>query len=137
MDDELPSQQPPSVLTKYAGEHKDPDGINTHACFSSHATDLRMLDVRMADGSHVGLPYHYVTRITLRTPEDLRLEFGTCRVMVKGRRLDPVYQALLFNRVGYIAVSTASPAMSALSEDALAAEPCISSISLTAPDEEQ
>lgn len=137
MSDEKPPPHPPSVLAKYAGENKEPDGIHRHACFSSHATELRMLDVRLADGSHVGLPYHYVTQIVLNTPEDLQLEFAACRVMVKGLRLDPVYQALLFNRVGYIAVSAASPALAAVGEVALVAEPCITSISLTTSDGEQ
>lgn len=136
MNDEHSQEQPlPSVIGKYASEISEHATINQHACYSAHATDLRMLDVRLADGSHVGLPYHYLTKISLPVPEIMTLDFASCRVAVEGLRLDLVYQALLSNRVGYIAASARSPAISAVGEAALTVEPSIHSILLTSGDE--
>lgn len=100
------------VLAKYAGDNREAPDIRQHGCYSAHATDLRMLDVRLADGTHVGLPYHYLNEIRYTASERFTLEFATCRITVDGLRLDPIYQALLFNRVGYLSVSDAAPTAS-------------------------
>lgn len=126
------------VVARYAGESREPPDIRQHGCYSAHATDLRMLDVRLADGSHVGLPYHYLNQIRYIASERFTLEFATCRITVDGLRLDPVYQALLSNRVGYLSVSDTSPAASleAFNTSGAGGEPMIRSISVATADDD-
>lgn len=106
-----PTGRRPSVLDKYTGNQDRQDDSSTqHACYSEHATDLRMLDIQLANGDRVALPYHFLERVEYNPSKGFDLVFSTCRVVVVGSRLEPVYRGLLGHRVGYLAQVIESPA---------------------------
>ncbi len=82
--------------------HDPSDAVETFACHSQHATDLRMLDLRLLDGTRRALPYHYLEAIEFDPSAELILVFPQCRIRVSGYRLHAVYAALLGHRVGYL-----------------------------------
>ncbi|MEM6504042.1 MAG: hypothetical protein AAF711_01100 [Planctomycetota bacterium] len=105
----LGSGRPPiagaEIAARYAAPPKaDPRETPEIAsrCYSAHATQLTMLDLRLLSGGRHGLPYHYLEEVTMPSEDLLELVFLKKKVRVTGMRLEPIYQALLGHRVGYL-----------------------------------
>ncbi|MEM7625878.1 MAG: hypothetical protein AAF333_09630 [Planctomycetota bacterium] len=71
-------------------------------CYSEHATDLRMIDLRQVNGSFTALPYHYLETVDFLPSEGIVMKFSMATVKITGYRLHAVYRALLGYRVGFV-----------------------------------
>ncbi len=103
------SDKPPtgSVLDRYIRDRPkaaEPDQPIKHSCFTEMPIAVAMLDLHLADGSRLALPYHYLEAIdfTLSPASEIKLTFPTKSVQIKGHNLHPLYTALIGHRVGRI-----------------------------------
>lgn len=71
-------------------------------CYSEHATDLRMIDLRRVNGSFTALPYHYLETLDFRPSEGIVMRFSMATAKITGYRLHAMYRALLGYRVGFV-----------------------------------
>ncbi|MEO0514742.1 MAG: hypothetical protein AAF086_05535 [Planctomycetota bacterium] len=71
-------------------------------CYSEHATDLRMIDLRQVNGAFTALPYHYLETVDFIPTDGIVMKFSMATVKITGCRLHEVYRALLGYRVGFI-----------------------------------
>jgi len=137
MNDETSPVQ--RLMAQQAGELgreniEGPQG-QQHGCYSEHPRDLRMLDLRLADGTCRARPYHYLEDICIdQTRRQITMMFPGSQVTVVGLRLWPVYQALTSHRVGYLSISPSSPAVSMRPESLSDGTPSITSIEVISED---
>lgn len=94
-----PSQSPDS---KVSGNETSGDSGGGGECYSEHGGDLRMLDLRQANGSFTALPYHYLETVDFVPSEGIVLTYPMCKVKISGYRLHVLYQGLLGFRIGFI-----------------------------------
>lgn len=71
-------------------------------CFDVAEAYVAMLDLHLANGDRVALPYSLLMKIEFDPSEGITLRFSTDDVTIKGRRLEPLYKALMQQRVSGI-----------------------------------
>lgn len=112
------SGRPSSVLDKYLGgvapdamaapasvDAQPTDAASAvveSAAFAEHAVPVAMLDFEQADGTRMALPYHHLNKATLEGGATLTLMFSDEVITITGRRLEPLYRAILGHRAGRI-----------------------------------
>lgn len=64
-----------------------------------------MLDLVLADGNHVGLPYTYLSAVNLDASVGIVLEYPDRTVTITGRNLRPVYRGILSHTALRLAVA--------------------------------
>lgn len=103
------SGKPPtgSVLDRYIKDRPkaaEPDQPIKHSCFTEMPIAVAMLDLHLADGSRLALPYHYLEAIDfiLSPASEIKLTFPTKSVQIKGHNLHSLYMALTGHRVGRV-----------------------------------
>lgn len=98
-----------SVLDKYrrSGRAESPsqaaaDPPIEHRCFSEMPIQVVMVDLHLASGDCLALPYHYLEEARFDRSGVITLTFHEQEVKIHGRHLHPLYSGLTRHRVGRI-----------------------------------
>lgn len=95
-----------SVLARYRVDDSAKSRRRGHADERSEGREgaslseryVPMLDLVLADGRRVGLPYAMLVRAEFDPSKGITLRFSTDDVVIEGYRLKPVYKAILQHR---------------------------------------
>lgn len=105
------NQKPGSLVERYAqrakaesGQSPSNDAVRDHVCHTEHPIALAMIDLHLADGRRMGLPYHYLEFITFDQNRIIDMRFAHHNVRIVGLGLEPVYKILLGHRVGRLSI---------------------------------
>lgn len=64
--------------------------------------NVLMLDIRHKAGDRSAFPYSYLTGIFFNASGEIRMEYSGHKVVIRGRNLDNLYNALLNHRVDFV-----------------------------------
>lgn len=78
-------------------------GYRAHALPDRYGDSPSMLELRLATGNRVGLPYAWLSEVTYDPSTGITLAYTTgAGVTITGRRLGPVYAALVAQQAVYV-----------------------------------
>ena len=92
-------------MTVAAGDGFHPDLGDPSAVFevaSEGETAPPMVEFRGHDGRCLAVPYSRLLSVDLRPDAGVSLEFPDHRIVLRGRNLRPLYEALLGHRVRFV-----------------------------------
>ena len=99
----------PSTLQNLANRQSEASPSGVREAFQEGRTRSRdsvMLDVRFATGDVESFNYAYLTRISYKPGDSLRLQFGGYVIQVEGKRLSRLRDSVSEHRARYIQEGT-------------------------------
>jgi hypothetical protein len=99
----------PSTLQNLANRQSEASPSGVREAFQEGRTRSRdsvMLDVRFATGDVESFNYAYLTRISYKPGDSLRLQFGGYVIQVEGKRLNRLRDSVSEHRARYIQEGT-------------------------------
>ena len=99
----------PSTLQNLANRQSEASPSGVRVAFQEGRTRSRdsvMLDVRFATGDVESFNYAYLTRISYKPGDSLRLQFGGYVIQVEGKRLSRLRDSVSEHRARYIQEGT-------------------------------
>ncbi|MEN1706035.1 MAG: hypothetical protein AAGJ54_11055 [Planctomycetota bacterium] len=71
--------------------------------FDASEAFVSMLDLELANGNRVALPYATLLKIEFDPSSSIRMQFSTDEVLIEGRRLEELYRGIMQHRVRTVA----------------------------------
>lgn len=123
------SDSPTSFLEDFQKQHRqnqaqgqspDKGGPSAH----QEVVDgyVTMLDLELANGDHVALPYGTLLKIQYIPSKGIRMQFSTDDVVIRGHRLDGLYRRLAQHRVPRLVATGERSDFESASKDAVISE---------------